>query len=220
MVMTKNWLIKTDGKEPAAADRKKGLASRQSSFAQKVQAMRVATGKVESRRVYFKCARTSGGFHADFERTNPAEKFKVARIEKEIPATETSGFAASLAASFSAKRSRANSAFDCSEMDTHGLHCPWCGARGGFVHCQDCGENVCRGRTVTRSDGTDWFTCDPGCGATGTLAPLKKMQGDTAPHRGLLPVARAAQRKALPGSAAVSRRQLPGGSRGLLEGPK
>jgi len=218
--MTKNWLIKTGEKKPAVTDKKKELASRQSSFAQKVQAMRVATGKVESRRVYFKCASTSGGFYADFERTNPAERFKIARIEKEVPAAEASGFAAGLAASLSAKRSRTNSVFECSEMDSQGLYCPWCNAKGGFVHCTDCGGNVCRGRTMTRADGTDWFTCDPTCGATGTLGPLKEVHGDTAPRRHLLPAAKVLQRKALPGTAAVSRQQLPGGNRGLLEGPK
>ena len=145
--MTNNWLTKFDQNKQIATTKKVQLAAQQSSFAQKVQAMRVATGKVESRRVNFRCACTSAGFHADFERANPTERFRIARIEKEIAASAPAGFGGG----FGLTRPRSNTAFDYREFDTTGWHCPWCNRCDGFVHCTDCGENVCKARTTTRA---------------------------------------------------------------------
>lgn len=181
MVMSKNWLTNVSGGKIAVPGAKTQLAARQDDFARKVQAMRVATGKIESRRVYFRCARTSGGFYADFERTTPAEPFRIARIEREAAAgTAAAGTGGGI------KAARSSTAFDYREFDTSGWYCPWCDIRGGFVHCHDCGENVCKARTAKRPDGTDWFTCTPVCGSTGTLAPADKIHGTAPPRHGLL----------------------------------
>ena len=209
--MTNRWIVKAGGsKPPAVADKKAQLASRQNGFAQKVQALRVATGKIESRRVYFRCACTSGGFYADFERMNPAERFRIARIERETPAAQAAT-PAGVAGGFGLARRRADTAFDYQEFDTSGWHCPWCNIGGIFVHCCSCGENVCQGKTTVRPDGKEWFICHPGCGTAGTLTQTDKIHGAAAPPPGLLPAARRASPTALPGT--VKRAPLLPGNR-------
>ena len=214
--MTNNWLTKFDQNKQIVPGKKAELAARKDSFAQKVQAMRVATGKIESRRLYFRCTATSQGFHADFERTNPNERFRIARIEKELPATNTSG---GFMAGLGFKCTRSGTAFDSREFDTIGWYCPWCKNYDGFVCCTDCGENVCKARTTKRADGEEWFICTPACGGTGTLITADKVYGAAAARRSL-PAATTRGQKALSGKSRSAAALPPAHNNRLLEGRK
>lgn len=215
--MTNNWLTKFDQSKQIATTKKAQLAAQQKSFAQKVQALRAATGKIESRRVHFRCARTSGGFYADFERMNPGERFRIARIERDVPAA---GKSAGFMAGIGLKPARADTAFDHREFDTSGWYCPWCNLHGIFVHCGACGENVCKARTTTRADGEEWFICTPACGNAGTLTQTDKIHGTKAPRPDLLASAKRAQHKTLPGKARSAPALPPNRINRLLGGPR
>lgn len=204
--MNKNWLTLRSEEKAIAPDKKAQLAARQDDFARKVGALRKATGKLETRRLRFLCACTSGAFVAEFERDTPAELFRVARIEKEPAGGQGN-------ASFAAATRPAERVFDFGDFDTSGWHCPGCGNGGDiFVHCH-CGNNVCKGRTKYLPGGREMFTCHPGCGSTGELQPYEKIHTEQ-PRPSTL----TRGRPALPGAAA--RPALPPSDIPRLSGPR
>jgi hypothetical protein len=173
MDMSKNWLtIFSEGKTPVPA-KKQELAARQDEFARKVENLRKASGKLETRRMRFVCACTSGEFVAEFERMNPKDKFRIARIEKEQAATP----AAVLFASALGREE----VLDHEQFDTSGWYCAHCNVRGGFVYCEWCGANVCKGRTKRLPNGKEDYHCRDGCAATGELSPYRKMHAEENP---------------------------------------
>jgi hypothetical protein len=203
--MSKNWLTHwAEGKESVPAQ-KSALAARQSEFARKVEQLRIASGKIESRRVQFICARTSGQFHVDFERVNAKERFRIARIEKDLP---TTGFTKN-----SGGNAQSELSFNVDELNIEGFRCPWCNTGDDFVHCGSCKQCVCFGGVTVRPDGTNWFVCHDGCGASGRPARrCFQVNGSAAPRRA------ETGRPALPGRSQAA---LPAGSNALrLGGPR
>ncbi len=165
--MSKNWLtIFSEGKA-AVPEKKAQLAARQDDFARKVEQLRKVTGKAETRRMHCVCANTSGGFTVQFERTNPKEHFRIARIEKDqARASGASGVAASQ-----------EQVLDGDDFDTRSFQCAYCGTLD-FVHCEWCGANVCMGRTRRLPDGSENYRCRDGCAATGELVPYDKVHAE------------------------------------------
>jgi hypothetical protein len=193
--MSKNWLTQwAEGKESAAGE-KAQLAARQSEFARKVEQLRMASGKLESRKIHFMCARTGGQYYAAFERMNPASKFRIARIEKVMQEMASAGAAG-------AAKAPAVTSFNMGEFDWRELACPYCNNEDGFVRCSGCNQNVCQARTRMLPDGRTWFVCHESCGNSGETVPIHEVNGAANPRRG------EASRAALPGRSQAA---LPGG---------
>jgi hypothetical protein len=156
------------------ASRETPGAARRDEFANKVAALRKATGTMESRIVPCRCARTGLPFSLLFERLSPAHRFQIARIDKDdgpvAPAKEGFGL-------FGHKP--AQQAYGAGEFDWAGYLCPHCGDRSGLVYCNECGETVCGGRVRSLPDGGQAFACHDGCGATGGIGPARHVHGGT-----------------------------------------
>lgn len=188
--MSKNWLTEWTGSKAAVPVKKAELAVRQDDFARKVAQLRAATGRAETRRARFVCTRTSGQFTVQFERVNPQDKFRIARIEK-----NQAGGAGGAGA---AQKHLAGDDFD-----TSGFYCAHCNAGDGFVYCSGCGAQVCRGRTTQLPNGADYFRCRDGCDAVGELDTYDKIHAED--NRGGIFTAR---RPAVPQAPALPTRAI------------
>lgn len=163
--MMKNWLTL----KPAALPAKKASTetSTKAEFDRKVAEFRRTTGKLESCRLDFICAKTAEPFSALFDRASATEKFVVSKIEK---------IGAAKAAPSSSSRPALRS-FDVSEFAFAAWHCPCCGNRS-FVHCA-CGQNSCQAKIWRADDGRTYHRCEPGCGSVGEIGTLRSVQAST-----------------------------------------
>lgn len=203
--MSKNWLTQwAEGKESVPAQ-KSALAARQSEFAHKVEQLRMASGKLESRRLHLMCAQTGGQYYVAFERMNPNAKFRIARIEKLMQEMASAGAGG-------AAKAPAVTLFNVGEFEWDGLACPYCDNNEGFVACTRCHQNVCKGRTRRLPDGRTRFVCHESCGNSGETVRVSEFNGSADPRRG------ATGRTALPGRSQAA---LPAGSNApRLGGPR
>jgi hypothetical protein len=171
-----NFLMRRNRQEPTTAPTP--AETRQEAFANAVAAFRQATGKPEARLIPCRCAVTSQPFAILFERTNPAHRFQIARIEGyEATASHEQKFAGGMFA-----RKPQQQAYEAGEFDWTGCMCPHCDS-AGIVYCQGCGETVCAGRVWPLPNGGKFFACHDGCGATGTTGPATHVRGDAGPSR-------------------------------------
>lgn len=166
------------GRKQPPAENRNARVPRREDFEKKVASMLKATESnvIEARVIPYRCAVTGRKFSVRFERPEGGGRFCVARIDK-----ETGG----LAPGHGTAEGEAET-FDGDDFDLSGRACPWCGNKGVFVHCHECCETVCGGRTKIIA-GEEVFTCHDACGATGAVTPYDKMHGADA----------AADRKAL-----------------------
>lgn len=163
--MMKNWLTL---KPPALAAKKiSSELTTKTDFDRKVAEFRRASGKLESCRLDFVCAKTAEPFSVLFDRASAAEKFAVAKIEKS-GATKASSSPSSLPALRS---------FDVSEFSFAAWRCSCCG-NASFVHCA-CGQNSCQAKVWRADDGRTYHRCEPGCGSVGELGTLRSVQAST-----------------------------------------
>ncbi|WP_461331241.1 hypothetical protein [Bradyrhizobium elkanii] len=158
----KNWLTL----RPAALPAKKASTeiSTKAEFDRKVAEFRRASGKLETCRIDFVCAKTGEPFSVLFDRGSAAEKFAVAKVER-IGVMKATPSPSSLPALRS---------FDVNEFSFASWRCPCCGS-GSFVHCA-CGQNSCQANVWRADDGHTYHKCDPGCGSVGELGKLRSMQ--------------------------------------------
>lgn len=158
----KNWLTL----RPAALPAKKASSelTAKAEFDRKVAEFRRASGKLESCRIDFVCAKSAEPFRVLFDRASAAEKFAVAKIEKIVAAR-----AAPSPTSLPALRS-----FDVNEFSFTAWRCPCCG-NGSFVHCA-CGQNSCQAKIWRADDGRSYHKCEPGCGSVGEIGTLRSVQ--------------------------------------------
>lgn len=174
----------------------KALA-RKDSFAEKVKAFRVATGKLERFTTECACALHDKAFLITYERAGPAEKWRIGAIDKIVGQERRGG------GGESAKPRLLDVPLE--DVDETGWACPWCQCSSDFVYCTQCSTFVCA-RRVREEEGQRKFRCRDSCGASGLLGPLVSMKGTgtdapkaLSPKAGLLP--RSAPHPALPGSA-------------------
>lgn len=193
----KNWLTTTKAPSVPAKAAAKAIASR-AEFERKMAEFRRATGKLESCRIAFVCAKTAEPFDVEFGRASAAEIFKVTAIEKRNSSTSSS---AMIAASAPAVRN-----FEIEAFSFAGWHCPCCG-NGDFVRC-GCGQINCRWRPMREVAGRRLYKCEPGCGAEGPLSTMHAIDAAEAVKSGTKHTAlSAAVRPSLP--AAQVPRLLP-----------
>ncbi len=163
--MMKNWLtLKAAGipAKKASTD----LATK-AEFDRKVAEFRRASGKLETCRIDFVCAKTAEPFSVLFDRASAAEKFAVARIEK-IGTAKSAPSSSYLPALRS---------FEVSDFSFAAWRCPCCG-NGSFVHCP-CGQNSCQAKVRRADDGRMYHTCEPGCGSVGEIGTLRNVQASS-----------------------------------------
>ncbi|MBZ9944508.1 hypothetical protein LB533_25775 [Mesorhizobium sp. BR1-1-13] len=161
----KNWLTLKPAALPAKAASSE-LATK-ADFDRKVAEFRRASGKLESCRLDFVCAKTGEPFCALFDRASAAEKFAVAKIEK---------IGVTIAAPSPISRPALRS-FDANEFSFAAWRCPCCGS-GSFVHCA-CGQNSCQAKVRQAGDGRMYHTCEPGCGSVGEIGKLRSVQANS-----------------------------------------
>lgn len=174
----------------------KALA-RKDSFAEKVKAFRVATGKLERFDTDCACSLHDKAFLVTYERAGPSEKWRISAIEK-IAGQEKRG-----SGSGGPKPRLLDVPLE--DVEGSGWVCPWCQHRDGFIYCNQCHTFVCGHRTREVA-GQRKFSCRDSCGNSGLLEPLASMKGAAAnapkipsAKAGSLP--RPAAHPALPGSA-------------------
>lgn len=138
----------------------------QGEFARKVAAFRKATGKPEQFVLQCACAVHDAGFSVLFERFGPQERFRIAAIEKDGAAGDSSGVPR-------------RKSIKVEEIDDAGWKCPHCGNAGGYVQCSGCNTIIC-GSSVRSVPGADIFNCRVSCGRTGSLIPLEEVSGHDA----------------------------------------
>lgn len=187
--MMKNWLTL----KPSALPAKKASSelAAKAEFDRKVAEFRRASGKLESCRIDFVCAKSAEPFSVLFDRASAAEKFAVAKIEK-IGMTQ----AVSSPSSLPALRS-----FDVNEFSFIAWRCPCCG-NGSFVHCA-CGQNSCQVKLWRADDGRTYHRCEPGCGSVGEIGTLRSVQVSTGGGGHIKPLA-GSRRPALPKAGSAS----------------
>lgn len=193
----------SDKNLPANASNRAIAAARDAELAQRLAEMRGEAKLAEQRVITYVCAKSGGRFFARFARDTPGGKFTIKAIEKGAP-EQPGGFLGGLFR----KTEPAVQPYTAKEFDRTGWHCPYCDARGGSVYCDECGENVCRGRTRRQPNGEELFVCHEDCGATGGLESTDKIRGASG--------APPSDARAL---EAAARRALPEATR-KLEGPK
>jgi hypothetical protein len=162
MEMMKNWLTLRPSAVPAKKESTE--LTTKADFDRKVAEFRRASGKLESCRIDFVCAKMAEPFSVLFGRASAAEKFAVAKIEK-------IGMAKGAPSSSSLPALRS---FDVSEFSFAAWRCPCCG-NGSFVHCA-CGQNSCQAKVWRADDGRTYHTCEPGCGSVGEIGTLRSVQ--------------------------------------------
>jgi len=152
--------------------------TRQEAFANAVASFRQATGKAEARVIPCRCAVNGQPFAIQFERMSPARRFQIARIDG-YEATES--HKQKSAGGMFARKPQQQS-YEAGEFDWTGCLCPHCDS-AGIVYCSGCGETVCAGRVWPLPDGSKFFACHDGCGATGMAGPATHVSGGAGASR-------------------------------------
>jgi hypothetical protein len=166
-------MVMSDEKLPVKSDNRALAAVREQELAQRLAEMRKEVARAEKRLVHYVCARTGGRFFARFERDEPEGRFRIAAIEKEAAPEKESGLFGGLF-----RRSAPQpQPYAAKEFDRRGWYCPYCEAKGGSIYCDECNQNVCKGRTRNLPSGKEFFVCQPACGATGALVDTDKIRG-------------------------------------------
>lgn len=179
----------------------------QESFAEKLAALRKATGRPERFVSACACALHDRPFTVVYERTDPTKPFTLAQIHAGSP--QESGNAGNEGTGlFGFRQTRKSVA--AADIDMTGWRCPHCGCADHVVACQSCGTTVCGGRTVRGPGPEDVFNCRPSCGARGTLMEASVVHGVDGAHK-------AAPRIASPSKGITA---LPSADRMRLTGPK
>lgn len=154
-----------------------GGAGRQGSLDHVISQLRSKTNKPERRLVTVVCSSHGQGFDVVFERTDPRKRYKIARIEKNVP-----GAVGGLPARHLASSAATTASFDIKEFDNSGFACPWCRNTDGQVFHHECETYYCGGSRHVAADGTDLFTC-PSCKKTLVCNVIPtSIQGRTAPR--------------------------------------
>lgn len=176
----------SDKKLPAMPGKSAPAERRESEILQTLDAMRREPVPTEERVVAFTCACTGKPFRVRFSRSDAAERFKVAGVEKVEEARASSG----LFGPWRKGAQAAPEAFDLGEFYLQGWHCPWCGAGETanqlfrFAQCGECRALVCSGRSARLPDG-EWFRCHDGCGhASWATSRLAYVDGSAGQRRG------------------------------------
>ena len=156
-----NWL-KPYGKLPAT--RTTALPAKQ-DFDAKLAAFKKAHGFRERYTMVCHCSRHGRPFEVVFERACETERFTVSAVNK---LTERAGGGDSAAPQ--------EKSFDVRQFNTSGWYCPWCSMRS-WIHCH-CGRNNCEYRF--KQTGGTRYTCEPGCGSTGDIAPMTEIAASAA----------------------------------------
>src|SRR4051812_31031262 len=125
-------------KPPVPIAPSRGPLTREEALAR----LRTASGRPERRTFYCMCSVMAKGYSVTFERTDPREKFKVAKVER------LDEFAP--AASSKPSGSGAAQAFNVEEFEADWKACPWCGTRG-TIHGHECAI-LCGGAVRRRPD--------------------------------------------------------------------
>lgn len=167
---------------------------RKKEFAQKIAALRTATGKVERFITPCACALHDKPFSVVYERTDPDKRFTIARIEKPESGNGSGG------PGVTASRPRTLSAH---EVDETGWRCPWCGDTSTIMQCPDCATTVCGGRVKRAPGAQPVFVCRPSCGARYTMVKADTITGAEDVLR------RSAAHRPAPPSTPASRPALP-----------
>ncbi|MBY5891496.1 hypothetical protein [Rhizobium ruizarguesonis] len=139
-----------------------GGAGRQQELDEVISQLRLRTNKPEKRLIAVVCSSHGLGFDVIFERTDPRQLFKIARIEKHsnAAAAATTNLPALKSASAASIAS-----FDAKEFDNSGFVCPWCRNTKSRVFHKECATYYCGASRHTAADGTHLFTC-PSCRET------------------------------------------------------
>ena len=165
-------LIKAKASLPAKAEKKTAPANR--DFDQALAVLRKSSGRAEYRLVPCRCAIHDRPFVIVYSRTDPRERFRIHQIRKEPPQSSNAG---GMIGRFLAGANDKLATYDFADFDSSGRKCPWCDARGSFVHCEDCGETYCNGTVRQDTQGRRIYNCVPRCGSQGELYSYDKMHG-------------------------------------------
>lgn len=138
--------------------------ARKKAFAEKVAALRAATGKAERFVMACACAIHDKPFSVLFERTDPQRPFTIAGIVKDEEGHGTGG----------ASRPRR---LDAREIDATGWRCPWCGDTSTIMQCPACRTAVCGGRVEPVPGAIGVFACRPSCGKRVTMVKAETVDG-------------------------------------------
>ena len=179
----KNWLAPMPQKAPEPAKTDSAAQSR-AEFDRKLASFRKASGIVETWRIGFLCAKTSHRFETLFERGSPTELFKIASIDKLVPA-----FGAGKAG---APPSQAN--FPIEQFCFDRWRCAGCDA-DSFVRCRRCKIHYCDAFAEERRDGT--YSYCPVCRGGGRTVPMQDLDASETTRRRNPQVANGADRQRL-----------------------
>lgn len=144
------------------------VASSQQVFAQKLAALRAATGRTERFVSLCACAVHDRPFAVMYERSDPRELFVITGIYR-----DGEGDADMRGSASSARRKEVSAR----EIDATGWRCPHCAAEDLNVVCGNCGLTVCGGRTKTYHGMAPVFNCRASCGSRGTLEDAQSING-------------------------------------------
>lgn len=159
--------------------KERNAAMRKADFNEKVEALRKATGKMETRTLSCVCVRTGQHYEVIFERFSENHKFQISRIEKHEKSTAKN--ISPLNGLFSGSMSESKS-FDVNEFDFSGWACPYCGD-DRRIHCTACEYVVCGKRMRVLPDGREAYACHDACGNTGTLVPVERISAKSGGSR-------------------------------------
>ena len=144
-------------------------AASQDVFAQKLSALRLATGRPERFVSLCACAIHDKAFQVVYERCEADRPFVIAGIYKDGEGGDDAREAARL---------RSSKTLPASSIDTTGWRCPHCEDKGGrSIACDKCGTTVCGGRTRAYPGTADVFECRSSCGRRGTLKEAELIKG-------------------------------------------
>jgi hypothetical protein len=170
MEIMKNWLSPIPAK-PAVPVKADSTALSRAEFDRKIASFRKASGVVETWQIGFLCAKTSQRFETLFERGSPSELFRIASIDKLVPA-----FGPGKAG---APPAQAN--FPIEQFCFDRWRCAGCGA-GSFIKCQTCQLYYCDAFAEERRDGT--YSYCPKCRGGGRTVLLQDLDASgAARHR-------------------------------------
>lgn len=150
------------------------VATAQESFAEKLAALRKATGRPERFVSACACALHDRPFTVVYERIDTTKPFTIAAIHAFT--AQGSGDIRQKGVSLFGTRPLQKSV-SATEIDMTGWRCPHCGCAAHVVACKSCGTTICGGRTVRGPGGEDVFNCRPSCGARGTLTDASVVHG-------------------------------------------
>lgn len=152
----------------------RAVTAAQESFAEKLAALRKATGRPERFVSECMCALHDQPFTVVYERIDTAKPFTISGIHAGS-AQGSCNVGKEGTGLFSFRQARKSVA--AADIDMTGWLCPHCGCADHVVACQSCGTTVCGGRTVRGHGREDVFNCRPSCGARGTLMDASIVHG-------------------------------------------